>query len=236
MSAMPSPEHQARAGIFYILAITHLQTLASIRMLCSCGMDSNARLLLRSLYENAVLWTRLRVDSIALAEYQRAVTPDDANKFWHKYLAKEKSEKFLRTELADQNQFWLGAWDEAVTDLKLKVGPVAHPSYFGSSHDARLDFHSSDDDCLIFNGPVNASHFTLSQAIFVAAMPFSLKPESSYQLQTQDFLKVGNPFNCIPHSTDSWEEYSSLVRDMIPSLFVMAVRFIPELRGRHSEG
>jgi hypothetical protein len=227
MSGIPQAESAERAAVFYRLTIAQMRTLASIRMLCSCGFDINARHELRKLYENSLLWVRLRLDPSALAAFAKAATPESANHFWHMYLAKGKSEKYIEGALAN-GQIWFGHGTKLFDELKSKVGPASHPSSLAAAFDAQQDF-AEEGDLLVLGAPHGGSHFTLSHAIVCAAMPFSIKPEPLYGLQTQNFLKIGHPFNCIPFATESWEEYGSHIRDMIPSLFLMAVRFSDKL-------
>lgn len=215
------------AAVFYRLTIAHMRTLASIRMLCSCGFDVNARHQVRKLYENVVLWTRLSLDPEAMVEFTAANTPGAANRFWHKYLSREKSEKFIR-ENATQWQ-WAAEWGSLVEELKTGVGPAAHPSFMTSVIDARQDFADCNDG-LVVADPQRSSHLTLSHSIIWAAAPFAPRIHLPEALTTRDMLAVGSPFNCIPHPTTSWAEYSQKIQAMLPSLVLMAVRFAEKLK------
>jgi len=62
-------EGDERPMVFYQMTIFHLKTLSSIRLLCTHGLDTNARLQLRLLFENSLLWSRFRVEPTALNQY-----------------------------------------------------------------------------------------------------------------------------------------------------------------------
>jgi len=223
------PFSKLPALTYYRLAVKQLRTLSSIRVLCSCGWDTNARLQLRLLYETSLLWTRFKVDSIALSEYELSATPEMANAYWHKYLAKGKTEKYLQTEFHSRGHTWLGGLDEHISQMKKLLSLVAHPSLLASSFDTMADWH--DEKMAVAVGePTEASHFTLSQSILVASIPFSVFPEPSYELGPNSFPDDQIPIRQIPHSSTSWSEYNQLIRNLMPSIFLLAIRFSNELR------
>src|SRR5690554_3587860 len=109
------------AMTFYRLSIRQLRTLTSIRILCSYGLDANARFQLRLLYETAQLWVRFRIDQQILGDYTACTTSESANKFWHKYLSKEKRSEERR--VGKERRSWIarvagmggrreGRWEE----------------------------------------------------------------------------------------------------------------------------
>ncbi|MDO8453657.1 MAG: hypothetical protein Q7S59_03695 [Sulfurimonas sp.] len=104
--------------LFYKLTIRQLKTLASIRLQCTYGLDTNARMQLRLLYENSIIWARLRVDDQAQEDFNLATTLELSNNFWHKYFSKSKTEKFLDEEFKKSGHFWIGGANNMIEDLK----------------------------------------------------------------------------------------------------------------------
>ncbi|HWR30207.1 MAG TPA: hypothetical protein VN631_10280 [Negativicutes bacterium] len=226
ISAIPNSPTVALS--YYQIAVRQMKTLASIRLQCTFGLDTSARLQLRLLYENAVLWTRLRVDADALKNFSESSSGDKANAFWHKYLSKSKTERFLSNEFLASGHVWLGGLEEAITQLKDIVGLAVHPSMLASSFDASYDWKEMGDD-LILTNPCDASHFTLSMSILATSLPFSIKPEPVYDFEASSLL--GGPHELKPyaHPTESWDEYNLQLRDMVPKLFLLSMRFSNEL-------
>lgn len=215
------------AMIFYRLSIRQLRTLTSIRVLCSYGLDANARLQLRLFYETAQLWVRFRIDQDILIDYTACTTPEAANKFWHRYLSKDKTERYLRQQMKEGGLSWIGGMEDQINDLKQKLSLVAHPTLIADYHETLADWNGQPEASVITK-PLNSSYFTLSKAIFVTAMPFSIFPEPPYNLGSISLRKGDAGWNPIPHPTESWEDYNQRLRNMFPSLFLMAIRFFEE--------
>ncbi|MGZ5056108.1 MAG: hypothetical protein ACXWAT_14365 [Methylobacter sp.] len=216
------------AIIFYRLSIRQLRTLTSIRILCSYGLDTNARFQLRSMYETALLWVRFRIDKDCLAAYAACNSAAEANKFWHNYLSKEKTERYLRDNLTSKGFNWPGMMEEQIADLKQKLSLVAHPTFLADWHETLTDWNDISNNVVVSN-PSKSSHVTLSHAILITIMPFTIIPDPPYDLSTtllRDHRDL--VWNPIPHQTNSWEEYNQLLRNMFPTLFLMAVRFFEE--------
>ena len=228
------PNSPTVAPYYYQIAVRQMRTLASIRLQCTFGLDTNARLQLRLLYENAVLWVRLRLDADAFKDFSESSSGDKSNAFWHKYLSKSKTERFLSNEFLASGHIWLGGYEEAITQLRKNVGLAAHPSMLASSFDASDDCKEKGDD-LILTNPSDASHFTLSMSILAASLPFSIKPEPGYDIEANSLF--GGPHELKPyaHPTDSWDEYNFHLRDMVPKLFLLSMRFSNELNIQNTD-
>jgi hypothetical protein len=140
---------QPTAISFYRLAARQLRSLVAIRFLCSTGLDTNARLQLRLLYETSLLWTRFRIDAFSLAEYEASTGSRDANAFWHKYLSRGKTEKYLKDELSKRGFIWIGEMEDALQELKEKMSFTAHPSQFAGCMDASSDWHNDSSKTVI---------------------------------------------------------------------------------------
>ncbi|MFN3882147.1 MAG: hypothetical protein ACK4L8_12040 [Nitrincola lacisaponensis] len=221
-----SADHKASpsAMTFYRLSIRQLRTLTSIRVLCSYGLDANARLQLRLLYETAQLWVRFRIDQQILSDYTACTTPDSANKFWHKYLSKEKTERYLKNQMQEGGLIWIGEMDEQIKDLKQKLSLVAHPTFLADYHETLSDWNGQLDNFVIMD-PLKSSYFTLSKAIFITVMPFSIFPDPPYNFVSISLRQQDAGWNPIPHPTESWEDYNQQLRNMFPTLFLIAIRF-----------
>jgi hypothetical protein len=220
------PASGQRAMLYNRLAIRQLRTAASIRALCSLGLDGNARLQLRLLYETSLLWVRVRLDPNVRQDFESSGTPEQANAFWHKYLSKEKNEKWLTGELAGGKYFWLGAFDTAIAEMKSKISVATHPTWLQAYLDTLEDWELTDG--LILSQPSEASHFTLSFTLLVAAIPFSLKPDPPYALGSIDIWKDGQLHPKHRTAVD-WEEYNRHLRDMFVRLYLASMRFTEEL-------
>lgn len=220
-------ENSPSAMTFYRLSIRQLRTLTSIRALCSYGLDANARLQLRLLYETAQLWARFRIDRDTLSDYTACSTPESANKFWHKYLSKEKTERYLRNQVQEGRVSWIGGVEDQINDLKQKLSLVAHPTFIADYHETLADWNGHQEMAVVTK-PLKSSYFTLSKAIFVTAMPFTISPDLPYNLDSISLRKGEAGWDPIQHPTESWEEYNSHLRNMLPALFLMAIRFFEE--------
>lgn len=217
-------ENSPSAMTFYRLSIRQLRTLTSIRVLCSHGLDANARLQLRLLYETAQLWARFKLDRDILSEYTACTTTESANQFWHKYLSKEKTERYLRNQVQEGRMSWIGGMEDEIHDLKQKLSLVAHPTFIADHHETLADWNG-DVEMAVATNPLKSSYFTLSKAIFVTAMPFTISPDPPYNLDSISLREGDAAWNPIPHPTESWEEYNQQLRNMLPALFLMAIRF-----------
>lgn len=222
------PQSGKRAVVFNTLAVRQLRTVAAIRGLCAMGLDGNARIQLRLLLELSLLWVRFRIDPKALEDFHAANSPELSNAFWHRYISKEKNEKWLERELTNKKHVWLGAWGEAIEELKLKVSITAHPSFLQACFDSREDWYSQSDS-LVLGGDSKASHFTLSMTLLVAAIPFSIKPEPAYGLESADMRTCASWRPAHSEAID-WETYSQILRDMFPRLFLASTHFTQGLR------
>jgi hypothetical protein len=226
MSAIP--HSGSVAATFYKLSVRQARNLASIRLLCSSGLDMNARMLLRLLYETSLLWSRFLVDEVSRTEFEACVDAKSTNDYWHKYLAKGKTEKFMIAIAGERGLTWLGNLDAEMEEMKTKNSLTAHPTNLASSFDGLADFKSEH---YAIDRPSTASHFTLSTALFAAAMPFALKPDISYGLMSTDLRGFDAPWPPEHSQSLSWDEYNLALRDLFPNLWMMALRFVEGLRG-----
>jgi hypothetical protein len=97
-----APEDSEGAGFFWKMSAKAVSNLATIRVLSFLGLDGNARMVLRHHYETMLLWSRGRVDDAARIDFTRVSDPSESNEYWHKYLARSKSERFIRRALGSK--------------------------------------------------------------------------------------------------------------------------------------
>lgn len=119
--------------------------------------------------------------------------------------------------------------EEAINELKSLVTLSAHPAMIASYYDARQDWDSCSD-LIATSAPQDSSHFTLSHAIFASSIPFSIKPEPKYEISTDEPTSGSQPPRSLKHPSMSWEEYNQFLRDMIPTIFLMSIRFSDGLK------
>jgi len=217
------PNSGQAAALHYRLAVRQLRNLSSIRVLCAAGLDGNARMQLRLLYETSLVWVRVLFDPVFRADFEAAVTPEEGNSFWHKHMSKEKNQKWLEANLPAQGVTWFGGDNDIVRAMKKRMSLSTHPTFWQAFVDAREDLNDPLDRLALGSASM-ASHFTLPMALFAAAIPFALSPEPDYGLSTVD-LSADHPWSPAYTSSSNWDVYNSKLRLMIPRLLVASVRF-----------
>lgn len=177
------PENQD-ALTFYRLSIRQIKTLSSIRLLCSYGLDVNARMQLRLLYETSLVWTRSLLDEDFKLKYQKCKSEGDGNRFWHENLSKGKTEKVINNLLESNKMIWLG--DINLEHLNSILSETMHPTHLVDQIAAAEDLKN---DNFATSSISNGSHFTLSNALLCAATPFTLSPHPRYNIKLIDLRK-----------------------------------------------
>jgi hypothetical protein len=209
---------------YYRIAIRQIKHLTSIRLLCSYGLDNDARTILRLLYETSLVWSRCKLDINFMEEYDKNFGFKESNEFWHKYIKSSKTEKFIMDEVSRKKLTWLGNLDSQISHMKSIFSVTSHPSNLVDSLSFETDLKS---DFLGIESISESSHLTLSYAIMCTAMPFSLLPEPDDKFKIEknyemSYLPTNNDLN------SSFEYYNEL-KKMIPLLFLMSIRFSNEL-------
>lgn len=218
-------EHPRSALLFYRLAVKQVRTLAAIRMLCGSGLDANARMQLRLLHETSLVWVRSVVDQDFQDEFAQAGDPEAANRFWHKELSKGKNEKWLRAHLPARGIKWFGDDKPTIESMQRNLSLSAHPTSLLAAFDAQNDWRDPSD-ALVLNRPSDASHFTLSMALYVTAMPFLMMPSPTYGMGGAGLTRNWHPKH---RSASDWETYNAKMREMFARLYLASTRFSDEL-------
>lgn len=217
-------EKSKSAIVFYRLAVRQIKHLTSIRLLCSYGLDSDARTILRLVHETSLVWTRCQLDSNFINEYEKSFGFKESNEFWHKYIKSSKTEKYIKEELKKRNLIWLGSLDKQIEHMKSVLSTTSHPSmtidYITSSNEIFSDFIGVEKIS-------DSSNLTLTYALMCVVMPFSVMPNLEdnlkiVNLSDVDFYPKNSKFNS---AIEHYKEFKS----MFTVLFLMVTRFSNEL-------
>lgn len=140
---------------------------AAVRLLSSHGLDSQARLSLRALYENGIALCRALIDEEFRFNFSKVMSASEANKFWHQYMSKSKSEKFLQSYNASGLAACPLVAGDTFKDIYERLGVSAHPNYIFSSFEYIESFSSDSNLDAMFNGSKSATEFVLTSACHV---------------------------------------------------------------------
>lgn len=218
----------SEALTYYRLSIRQIHNLSSIRLLCSYGLDYNARLQLRNLYETSLLWVRCTLDQDFMVEYQKSVTTIKTNEFWHKYLSKGKNETKIKELLKSKKSTWIVDLDNNLEHFKSIMSIVSHPNYIADHYAGIEDWNNYKDDKLATFPISSGSHFTLSNALLCSAIPFTVTPFIEYKIEFIDlresleFPKTSSQLNI--------NEYFHKLTELIPALLLASFKCANELR------
>jgi hypothetical protein len=182
------------------------------------------------------LWSRFEVDHALCEEFLKCNDPKRSNKFWHSYIKSDKSFKFVSAHTRENNMPWLGHIESGSFAERLQevLGLAAHPSLFASTVETAFDWTQAYNG--MFRRSINpASHFTLSNALFISSLPFSLNPKKTFRFTAEDMFSRGGPFG-IPHKEETdWQSYSAKIWITVPIMFLGAISFINGLRPDQGE-
>jgi len=210
------------------LATSQFNALASIRLLCSRGFDIAARMQLRLLYENSIIWSRLLIDEEASKEWDRSFSLEQGNLFWHKYISKSKTEKYMKRAAEERGFTWLGNDELSVASLKNIVGFATHPTVFASYLNAKHDFNSTSRNGLVLGEIVDDSIVTVIAAMFCASLPFAIFPHPGFGVQSIDFLQLGHPFDFMAIHEGDWDANFNKIITFIQKIYVFSDRYYTE--------
>lgn len=212
------------SNTYYRLTIRQIKHLTSIRLLCSYGLGTDARTILRLVYETSLIWSRCKLDSSFLEEYSNNFGFKESNEFWHKYIKSSKTEKFIKDQVSNKKLTWFGNLDTQISHMKAVLSTTSHPSNMIDGFSFESDLKS---ELLGVETISNGSHFTLTYAIMCASMPFSMLPDPD------DKIKIRKNYDMkylpLNDKLKSSFEYYSELKNMIPILFLMLIKFSNEL-------
>ena len=213
------------SNIYYKIAIRQIKHLTSIRLLCSYGLDTDARIILRLLYETAITWTRFQLDEDFIEKYEKILDFKESNEFWHHNLSKGKTEKFIRDELSKRNLIWIGDLDSQIENMKTVLSNTSHPSNVVDSIAIKTDWKNE----FIGIEKISAqTHFTLHYAFICTLLPFGIYPFVENTLKIEKEYNLTFPINHNKAITPI--EYYTEISKMFSSLFLLFIRFSSELK------
>jgi hypothetical protein len=132
------------------------KSLLAVRVLSAAGLDASARQNLRAMFEMCEAICRCVIDVEFSKSFSEAQTMETANKFWHEFISKGKTTKFLQ-KYNDENENKCGLVMDDVLGNAFKVlGLGAHPNFLGWSLDFKKDWQT------IFSDPDASSMFSFS--------------------------------------------------------------------------
>lgn len=170
VSASGNPCHQALPSLLFNVR----QTACAVRTLQMYGLDLPSRLNLRFLRESLLCLCRAWRDIDFSEQYLSVKTFKEANEFWHRYLAKNRTEEYLSRHASESGKaaYLLSDEFQAVSDV---LGAGAHPNFLGIQFDHSKYWRDPDDTALGLSK--NSSEFVLSNAtimIFAAIAEVAL--------------------------------------------------------------
>ncbi len=223
------------SGTYYKIIVRQIKHLTSIRILCSYGLDTDARMILRLLYETSLTWTRFKLDENFTQDYAKISNFKKSNEFWHKYLSKGKTEKFLNEELKRRNLHWMGDLENEFEHMKTVLGSASHPSNLIDNFVFKTDFESEK---IGIEKISKQTHFTLHYSFICTLMPLGISPyldEDTLKIKTL-MIDDKNTFTFpLNHNTITEPiEYYQEIEKMFLALFLLFIRFSGELRKQDS--
>jgi hypothetical protein len=221
---LAAAEKNSYSGTYYKLINRQIESLTSIRLLCSYSLDNNARQTLRLLHETALVWTRCLIDETFFIEYSKSFGLKESNEFWHKFIKSNKTEKYIQEFTKNNNLSWIGNLNEQIGHMKTITNATSHPNFTVDS----LTFQSSFlKDTFGDGNSLDSSHATLTYAIMCIAMPFSIIPIQ------KDWFSLSKNFDVkIPEENVNVKfsmEYYENLKKMIGLIFQMSTKFSNKL-------
>ncbi len=165
-----TPKNQAG----FTLASGIAADVGAIALLCREGFDIQAKNLLRSLREKLDCLIAVQLNRRFAVEFVAAEGSDNANRFWHKRIARGKLKKFISERISklSRKKVLLGdEWFERRESFERWVGEAVHPSHTTGLLSAFPDFGRTDvgsDDFGCFGAPSDSSISTIQSAMGLA--------------------------------------------------------------------
>lgn len=116
------------------------KTLLAVRILGASGLDGPARQNLRALYEMCIALCRCLVDPNFMRDFADQPSFESANEFWHRYMSKQRTEKFLKSYNETAQEKCLLVEEDELGKIIKALGVGAHPNYLGWAFDWKAEF------------------------------------------------------------------------------------------------
>jgi hypothetical protein len=172
-----------------ILAHQIGRNLSAIRFLAASGHDGPARQNLRALSEIC----RCLIDPDLMRDFADQPTLQSANEFWHRYLAKQRTEKYLKeyNRTASKKCALVERGDD---DSHAVMGVGAHPNYHAWAFDLEAE-HSDQGgvDKMFHFSSDRATEFLLANACLLSLTTLSFCSEKIAEIAVPLRLLENNP-------------------------------------------
>lgn len=134
----------------------------AIRVIANHGLDDQARILLRSLFENCTALSRAIIDSEFRANFHAASSPKESNHFWHGYMAKGKTIAYLTRHNEISTKKCPLVMGDLFDNMLTVIGVQAHPNYLYSSFNWSRRWSDQSAQHTIASNHAAASELVLS--------------------------------------------------------------------------
>jgi len=140
--------------------------LSAIRLLLYRGMEGQARIIIRNLYENCVALSRMVVDEQMRIKFKSEKSAEDSNKLWYEYMSKSKSVEYLRRHNKNNGGKCALVDHPFIDDFYKIIGMSAHPNYLFSSMEYLDNMRTTG---LLNCNIKNITMFTIISSIHISA-------------------------------------------------------------------
>lgn len=173
------------------------KNLLAVRVLSAAGLDASARQNLRALFEMCQSLCRCVVDQEFSEKFSEPQTPVAANKFWHEFISKEKTAKFLKRYNEENEDKCLLVVEGVFESASNILGVSAHPNFLGWRFDFGNDWTTLsaevDQENMFQFNPVQASELVLTTAAQIAFLTFQFYTKQVAEKQSTLGLLSNNP-------------------------------------------
>jgi len=191
------------------------KNLLAVRVLSAAGLDASARQNLRALFEMCQAMCRCVVDQEFSEKFFEPQTTEAANKFWHDFITKNKTSKFLEKYNAENEDKCLLVIDSIFRDASKILGVGAHPNFFGWSIDFKNDWQTSFSDAEEQNmfqfSPKQATELVLVTASQLAFLTLEFCAKRIATTHSTLGLLSNNPM--FKHCESEEEEFESISKN-----------------------
>lgn len=200
------------------------KNLLAIRVLCHAGLDGSARQNLRALYEMCHACCRCLVDQEFHDAFGEQKSPEDSNNFWHKFMARQKTEKFLQRYNKDAVEPCFLVVGDHFADMYKIMGVGAHPNFLGWSFDWRDDWSNPEGMHDMFHlSPRMASELVLVHSNQLAMATIAFVSQWLYRNAPSTTIFKDNPL--FKHCSDD-KEVSKFIGNSSLLMFMMLAKLI----------
>lgn len=187
--------------------------LIAIRVTGRYGLDDQARIILRALYENCVAICRASIDDEFLSGFASIKSLEDANQFWHKNIAKGKSEKYIRENTGAKMTPCFVIDDNTFGEMYRILGISAHPNYIISSNTFRMKWEDVGSHDKISGTAEILTEFTLVNSCLLCLSTLNFIGQNSSRIGGSARTYIGeNPTHILSRAGTSDAAIASIAK------------------------